>query len=50
MDVSAICHANGLTDNRQVSNVIMATEKEDFDLRCVKGAIHREKKLHEAGA
>ena len=49
MDVSAICRANGLADNRQVANVVRATEKEDFDLRCVKAAIHREKKLREVG-
>lgn len=50
IDVSAICYANGITEKRQIANVIGTTEKEDFDLRCVKAAIHREKKLQEAGA
>lgn len=47
-DVAAICQANGLTDPRQIDNVIAATEKSDFDLRCVKGAIHREKRIASA--
>ncbi len=49
-DVAAICQANGLTEERHVKNVITAAEKSDFDLRCVKGAIHREKKLIETKA
>ena len=47
-DVAAICQANGLTDPHQIDNVIAATEKSDFDLRCVKGAIHREKRIASA--
>ena len=35
-DVASICRANGLDNVRQISNVIKATEKSDFDLRCVK--------------
>lgn len=50
VDVMAVCEANGLTDSRQVSRVIEATEKSDFDLRCVRGAIHREKKIAQATA
>lgn len=48
IDVHAICQANGLTDRRQIANVIEAAQREDFDLRCVKGAIHREKRLAQA--
>lgn len=44
-DVFAICQANGLTDKRQIAKVIDVTEKSEFDLRCVKDAIHREKKV-----
>jgi len=44
-DVFAICQANGLTDKKQIANVIDLTEKSEFDLRCVKDAIHREKKV-----
>ena len=48
VDVAAICQANGLADRGQISKVIKDTEKSDFDLRCVKGAVHREKKVAEA--
>lgn len=48
VDVAAICHANGLSDRRHISEVIGATEKAGFDLRCVKGAIHRAMKVAEA--
>lgn len=44
-DVIALCQANGLTERKGISEVIKSTEKSDFDLRCVKGAIHREKRL-----
>ncbi|WP_305156925.1 ATP-binding protein [uncultured Duncaniella sp.] len=47
-DVASICRANGLDNVRQIGNVIKATEKSDFDLRCVKSAVHREKKMAEA--
>lgn len=47
-DVVAVCRANGLTDGRKIENVIKASEKSDFDLRCVRSAIHREKRLSEA--
>ena len=46
-DVISICRANGLTGERQISKVIKDSEKSDFDLRCVKSAIHREKKMAE---
>lgn len=44
-DVFAICQANGLMDKKLIANVIDVTEKSEFDLRCVKDAIHREKKV-----
>lgn len=48
VDVDSICRANGLNDDRRIGNVIQATEKSDFDLRCVKGAVHREIKVAQA--
>lgn len=45
VDVSAVCQANGLSDRVQVGSVIKATESSDFDLRCVRSAVHREKKV-----
>lgn len=45
LDVTAICQANGLTDRRRISAVIESSEKSDFDLRCVRSAIHREKRI-----
>lgn len=47
-DVAAICQANGLTDREQIDRVIEAAEEVSFDLRCVRTAIHREKKLMQA--
>lgn len=44
-DVSAICAANGLGERRQWSSVVKAAEKSDFDLRCVRRAVHREKRI-----
>lgn len=49
VDVAAICRANGLDDRRKVAAVIEETEKTDFDLRCVKRAIHRQKRMAAAG-
>lgn len=49
-DVSAICRANGLTDRNLVANVITSTEKSEFDLRCVKDAVHREKRIAAANS
>lgn len=48
VDVHAICRANGLSDRKQIARVIEIAQDEGFDLRCVKGAIHREKKLAQA--
>lgn len=48
-DVAAICRANGVSDTAGISRVIRATEKEEYDLRCVRGAIHTVKRLAAAG-
>lgn len=47
-DVFAVCRANGLTDKKLIANVIGATERSEFDLRCVKDAVHREKRMASA--
>lgn len=47
-DVAAICQANGLSDRRQIDRVIEAADGVSFDLRCVKTAIHREKRQAQA--
>ena len=46
-DVRAICQANGLTEKSQVSEVVKDAERYDFDLRRVKKAIHRVKRMQE---
>ena len=49
VDVAAICQANGISDRRTVARIIASSEKNGFDLRCVKGAIRREKRVRAAG-
>lgn len=46
-DVRAICQANGLSEKSQVSEVVKDAERYDFDLRRVKKAIHRVKRMQE---
>lgn len=46
-DVRAICQANGLTEKGQVSEVVKDAERYDFDLRRVKKAVHRVKRMSE---
>lgn len=46
-DVYAICTANGLTDRRDIEEVIKDSEACDFDLRRVKKSIHRVKRAKE---
>lgn len=46
-DVRAICLANGLTDRKQVSDVIIDAQDYDFDLRRVKKAIHKQRRMAE---
>ena len=48
VDVAAICQANGLNDRKQIDRVIEAADEMSFDLRCVKTAIHREKRQAQA--
>lgn len=48
VDVSAICQANGINDRRSISRILETTHKSRFDLRCVKGAVHREKRIKAA--
>lgn len=44
-DVYAICTANGLSDRKDIDEVIRDAESCDFDLRRVKKSIHRVKRL-----
>ncbi len=46
-DVYCICTANGLTDKKHIGEVIRDAESYDFDLRRVKKAVHRVKKIGE---
>ncbi len=50
IDVSAICRANGVSDRRSVARILDTTRKSGYDLRCVKGAVHREKRVRAANA
>ena len=44
-DVYAVCVANGLCDRKQIAEVVRDSEKYDFDLRRVKKAVHRVKRM-----
>lgn len=46
-DVYAICTANGVTDRKEVDEVMREAEACDFDLRRVKKSIHRVKRVRE---
>lgn len=46
-DVYSICVANGLSDKKKIDEVIRDAEPCDFDLRRVKKAIHRAKRMGE---
>lgn len=46
-DVYAIASANGVTDKAGISEVVKDAEEYDFDLRRVKKAVHRVKKMTE---
>lgn len=46
-DVRAICQANGLDEKGQVSEVVKDAERYGFDLRRVKKAVHRVKRMEE---
>ena len=46
-DVYSICMANGVQDKKKIEEVIRDAESCDFDLRRVKKAIHRAKRMGE---
>ena len=46
-DFYSICVANGLSDRKKIDEVIRDAEPCDFDLRRVKKAIHRVKRMGE---
>ena len=46
-DVYAVCAANGLDDKAVISGIIREVEECDFDLRRVKKAIHKAKRISE---
>lgn len=46
-DVYSVCQMNGLGDKKDISRVIMDAEGYDFDLRRVKKAIHKIKRMEE---
>lgn len=46
-DVYSICVANGVQDKKKIEEIIRDTESCDFDLRRVKKAVHRTKRMGE---
>lgn len=44
-DVWAVCVANGLTDRGDISDVVSDAEQYDYDLRRVKKAVHRARRM-----
>ena len=46
-DVYSICVANGVQDKKKIEEIIRDTEGCDFDLRRVKKAVHRTKRMGE---
>lgn len=46
-DVYAVCAANGVNDKARISDIIRDAESCDFDLRRVKKAVHRAKRMSE---
>lgn len=46
-DVYAVCAANGVDDKAKISEIIRDAESCDFDLRRVKKAVHRAKRMSE---
>ncbi len=47
-DVYAICTANGLTERKDIEEVLRDAEDSDYDLRRVKKSVHRVLKMHNA--
>lgn len=46
-DVYAVCAANGLKDRKTIAEVVSDAERYDFDLRRVKKAVHRARRMAE---
>lgn len=46
-DVYAVCTANGVSDKARINDIIRDAESCDFDLRRVKKAVHRAKRMSE---
>ena len=46
-EVYAVCAANGISDKATISDIIRDAERCDFDLRRVKKAVHRAKRMSE---
>lgn len=46
-DVYAVCAANGLKDRKAIAEVVSDAEQYDFDLRRVKKAVHRARRMAE---
>lgn len=49
-DVYAVCALNGVTDKDRISEIIRETEECGFDLRRVKKAVHRARRMREQEA
>lgn len=49
-DVYAVCTLNGVTDKDRISEIIRETEECGFDLRRVKKAVHRARRMREQEA
>lgn len=47
-DVAAVCRANGVTEKRELNEIVKATERHDYDLRSVRSAVHRVKMMRES--
>lgn len=45
VDVSAVCSANGISDDRTIRGILEETHRSNFDLRVVKREIHRRKRM-----
>ncbi len=45
-DVYSICASNGITDRKEIDNIIKESESCDYDLRRVKKSVHRAKRIN----
>ena len=46
-DVALVCDANGIKTNKELSAIIRETEECGFDLRRVKKAVHKTRRMRE---